>query len=532
MNANSHQFFTRSRLTRAILVLLLLLLPASPLLAGAIYWVDSGTNSIQRADLDGSNPISFMSGMTGYPGNPLGSASGIALNIPAGKLYWTETGSNLLKRAALDGSNQQLLVSNHGSRSLDLDLVGSKMYWYDSLVLSRLGRANLDGSGIEIIRNNPIIEDRTGIAVDPIGGKVYLTRRDLPAIERIDLSGGNYEILVTENLADPREIALDINDARMYWADAQTGKIQRANLDGSGLEDIVTNLDNPHGIAVDPLAGKVYWSDFGSNKIQRANLDGSVLEDLVSGLSSPVGLALDLQPAPCADSGGDSDGDGVCETSDNCPFVYNPAQNDADNNGVGDACDECLAFGGDIDYDGVCDDNDNCPAIANPDQADFDSDWLGDSCDNCPFDTNVDQVDSDGNGIGDACDVPIDDTPPVIVLTATPAILWPPNHKMVPITLTRSVTDDRDANPVLNLLSIASNESEQENTFNVDFDFDRSEGFTFDDITIDPNGNLSLRAERSGKGDGRIYTITYQATDAAGNISTASVTVTVPHHQP
>ncbi len=40
---------------------------------------------------------------------------------------------------------------------------------------------------------------------------------------------------------------------------------------------------------------------------------------------------------------------------------------------------------------------------------------------------------------------------------------------------------------------------------------------------------LMLRAERGGKGTGRIYTLTYTARDAAGNVGTAQVTVAVPH---
>ena len=48
---------------------------------------------------------------------------------------------------------------------------------------------------------------------------------------------------------------------------------------------------------------------------------------------------------------------------------------------------------------------------------------------------------------------------------------------------------------------------------------------------VDTNGNISLRAERSGTGTGRIYTLTYSATDCSGNSSTAEVTVTVPHNQ-
>ena len=62
---------------------------------------------------------------------------------------------------------------------------------------------------------------------------------------------------------------------RMYWTDSGTDKIQRANLDESNVEDLVTGLNEVRGIALDPAAGKIYWVDFWTDKIQRANLDGS-----------------------------------------------------------------------------------------------------------------------------------------------------------------------------------------------------------------------------------------------------------------
>jgi hypothetical protein len=80
----------------------------------------------------------------------------------------------------------------------------------------------------------------------------------------------------------------------MYWTDSFTAKIQRANLDGTSIEDLVTGLVDPFGIALDVAAGKMYWTDVGTGKIQRANLDGSSVEDLVTGLSFPFGIALDV----------------------------------------------------------------------------------------------------------------------------------------------------------------------------------------------------------------------------------------------
>jgi predicted extracellular nuclease len=58
----------------------------------------------------------------------------------------------------------------------------------------------------------------------------------------------------------------------------------------------------------------------------------------------------------------------------------------------------------DFDADGVADDGDNCRATPNPDQADADQDGAGDACDNCAA-ANSDQADGDRDGLGDSCDV-------------------------------------------------------------------------------------------------------------------------------
>jgi hypothetical protein len=110
-----------------------------------------------------------------------------------------------------------------------------------------------------------------------------------------------------------------------------------------------------------------------------------------------------------------------------------------------------------------------------------------------------------------------DTMPPVIAsLTASPAQLWPPNHKMHTIALALDVSDDQDPSPACQISAVSSDEPVKGSP----------------DWEIGPGPlDLELRAEREGGGDGRVYTIEVMCTDVSGNSSQALTTVTVPHDQ-
>jgi hypothetical protein len=59
---------------------------------------------------------------------------------------------------------------------------------------------------------------------------------------------------------------------------------------------------------------------------------------------------------------------------------------------------------GDVDGDGIPDTSDDCPTVADPAQHDEDGDGIGNVCDNCPATPNPTQANGDGDGVGDACD--------------------------------------------------------------------------------------------------------------------------------
>jgi len=106
--------------------------------------------------------------------------------------------------------------------------------------------------------------------------------------------------------------------------------------------------------------------------------------------------------------------------------------------------------------------------------------------------------------------------PPTLSLSPTPATLWPPNRQLTPVFVNITATDDSGI-PAVVLISIACDDS-------CDPVRDIAEAaFGTDDRTF------KLRADRTGGGKGRTYTIVYEATNAAGRKTRATTIVTVPH---
>lgn len=118
----------------------------------------------------------------------------------------------------------------------------------------------------------------------------------------------------------------------------------------------------------------------------------------------------------------------------------------------------------------------------------------------------------------------VDTTVPTIAPVSNLTILWPPNHNMVDIVIESNAVDNSGIPVTLGVL-VTSNES-QDGLGDGDMSPDWTEPVIDQDSGII---SLQLRAERSGSGEGRVYSITLMVEDFSGNGSVANIEIRVPH---
>ena len=117
---------------------------------------------------------------------------------------------------------------------------------------------------------------------------------------------------------------------------------------------------------------------------------------------------------------------------------------------------------------------------------------------------------------------PVPTPPPAITIAATPATLWPPNGRMVPVTISGTITDaDSDVDVSTVAYAVTDEYRQVQPTGSVTLRSDGRYSFT-----------IQLQASRNGNDqNGRQYTITVSAQDHAGNTGSAATAVIVPHDQ-
>lgn len=288
-------------LKQTIFIFLLLSGLTEFLYAQKVYWtVPLTPGTIRRANLDGTqNELLLQADVST-------SNWGIDFNPYTNQIYWV--GRNKLKRAVLtNGSNQETLAtltSNVAPRALKLDLLNSKVYWVEQLIGDRIAKANLDGTSLETVIDGNTLSSSSvftiseGLAIDENAGKMYFTASFAPStvgskIYRSNLDGTGLEILITFpiGLRFMGFIDLDLINNKIFWTDSEG--LHKANLDGTSMQTLVSQDLYGSDLFVDAGNNKLYWTD--GSKLYSSELNGANQTHISLGTGLAWGLVIDTR---------------------------------------------------------------------------------------------------------------------------------------------------------------------------------------------------------------------------------------------
>jgi hypothetical protein len=205
-------------------------------------------------------------------------------------LYWVGGQTGAIHRMSLAGGTSEVLGEISSLSPAKFTVFDDKLYWL-TFLREDLMQSDLHGRGAQPADPSALPPD----VLLAVKGGVRNADGD-------EIFGLAADPLTEQQFAPAAAVAADTVHGKIYWAggwnENYAGRIGRMNLDGSNPQTLFDGLgiqDLPVDLALDVPAGKMYWTNWGSASIQRANLDGTGLETLASGVDA---IALALYPVP------------------------------------------------------------------------------------------------------------------------------------------------------------------------------------------------------------------------------------------
>lgn len=193
--------------------------------------------------------------------------------------YLLFTSQSALARISLDTKDMwdvTLPIKNiHHAIGIDFHW-GEQLIFYSDVKRKKIASVNMRNLSevTDIVTTN--LSAPNGLAVDWIANNLYWTDTTNKVIEVSKINGMYRKILVSENIQEPRSLAVFPRKGYLFWSDwGEKPKIERSFLDGSNRKVLIDKeLGFPNGLLIDYKAKRLYWADAKLDRIETSDLNG------------------------------------------------------------------------------------------------------------------------------------------------------------------------------------------------------------------------------------------------------------------
>lgn len=235
------------------------------LVGDTLYYTDFTTDQFYSVPAAGGSATSFFNASVAFtPSNP--SIFSIAITPDASTAYFGESLSKGIYTVPVSGGSPTKIVdltavTNYSVNSATtapkgITIAGNKVYWTDS-TSDVTARANLDGSGAEVILNNRTLNGGlnnafNALTIDPNGGKIYYADDTTDSIYVSNLDGSSAGLFKSLAGTLPGTFApqdIEYLDGQLFVADTTQG-VYTINLSTTAVSAYFGTDVDARGVAV------------------------------------------------------------------------------------------------------------------------------------------------------------------------------------------------------------------------------------------------------------------------------------------
>uniref|UniRef100_A0A8C4QIE6 Low-density lipoprotein receptor-related protein 2 n=1 Tax=Eptatretus burgeri TaxID=7764 RepID=A0A8C4QIE6_EPTBU len=212
-------------------------------------------------------------------------------------IYWSDISQDKIWSSFRNGTNHKLIFDSGVTvtENIAVDWIGRNLYWLD-YILETIEVSHLDGSHRTVLMSDNVTNPR-GLALDPRNGSRYMFWADWgknPNIERASMDGRFRHIIISDKLYWPGGLTIDYTSNLLYFSDAYLDFIDYCEFDGSGRHQVIASdliLQHPHALTL--FEDFVYWTERYSQRVIRANKwNGMNQTVMLSNVAEPLGLVV------------------------------------------------------------------------------------------------------------------------------------------------------------------------------------------------------------------------------------------------